>query len=136
MKTIPPTAPDTAPDDADIAPPMLSAIGEEVYLLASEIAALGEDLSNLCEAHMTPALSQRLQLFDPLCQRALAQARLLRGMSFLLASGISDSSGYLNALIEEIPFEQDRQRLANAIGGLVKKSAGNDARSSGELDWF
>ena len=116
--------------------PIVSAISEEVYLLANQITALGEALSEACEPHMSPALSEHLQLFDSLCQRALTQARLLRGVGALLTGRISDVAVYLHALIEEVPFEQDRERLRRAIGGLVNTPAGKEAGRSGELDWF
>jgi hypothetical protein len=66
----------------------------------------------------------------------LTQARLLRGVGALLAGRISDVAVHLHALIEEVPFEQDRQRLRRAIGGLVNAPAGKEAGRSGDLDWF
>ena len=116
--------------------PLVSAISEEMYLLANHIVALGEALSQACEPHMSPSLSEHLQLFDTLCQRALTQARLLRGVEALLTGHIPDIAVYLHALIEEVPFEQDRQRLRRAIGGLVNTTAGKEAGRSGDLDWF
>lgn len=115
--------------------PVMIAASEEVHLLAIQITELGETLSQNCGTSMSPSLCQQLQSFDTLSQRAIAYARLLRGVAQLLAGEVEDEQDYIRSLVEAIPFERDRQRLAYAAG-LTTDMPEPHAYCSGDPEWL
>lgn len=122
--------------EQDAALHIVGALSEEIYLMSNQIAALGEALSTGCEPQISPSMTQQMQLFDTLCQRALTFARLLKGVRDVMSGQMADGHGHLRALIEEVPFEEERERLTRAIGGRAHASIKGSGVPGGELDLF
>ncbi len=99
----------------------LDAVAQELKLLADDIAALGERLSG--EAGNGPCAA--LQYFDPLSQRAAAQADLLLA---LRTRGADPAM-----LIARVPFHDARLRLLAAVTGEARPPAAPDGVAGMEL---
>lgn len=123
-------------DRFDAALALLRTVCDELHCLAYDIAHLGESLTSKDATGSPLGMTPELQFFDPFSQRALAQARLLRGIECLLAGKQKDWMADVDALIQAVPFHENRQRLFAAIQGQTFNASNSDLGYGEDLELF
>jgi hypothetical protein len=115
---------------------LLRTVSDEVYSLACDIISLGESLSLEQGAGSVSRQMRNLQSFDPLGQRAFAQARLLHGIERILVDRAVDWKARVDALIQTVPFHAERQRLSAALQGQEIVEPHQDPSCGDDLHLF
>jgi len=112
---------------------LLDAIADELARTASDVAKLGELLSDDMIKQERLSGTYDLQAFDTFSQAVQAQANLLKRLA---EAGADWSRSQVTAMIEDVPFSQVRRRLKRAACGASAETLLPDEPNDTEVSWF
>jgi hypothetical protein len=110
-------------------------MAEELSALAQDVARLGEALSTEAVAQGATRMVRDLQKFDPIGQKAAAQAYLMQQVALQLRTHKLDADKSLETIIGDMPFFEVRQRLCAALLGHEAQTV-QPPDSDDVVDWF